>query len=166
MGAGCVAIMGRDPWNLEALGGAFQFGADESNAHVQPNGQYHYHGMPEGYLTRLGAGQAVTLVGFAVDGFPIYARHGYSVASDASSPVKVIASSYRKKLSPDPGRPSTDVFPMGTFTQDHEYVPGSGDLDECNGRVGVTPEFPGGTYHYYVTDTFPFIQRCLKGTVP
>jgi hypothetical protein len=28
----------------------------------------------------------------------------------------------------------------------------------------VTPEFPAGTYHYYVTDTYPFIQRCLKGT--
>ena len=50
-------------------------------------------------------------------------------------------------------------------TQDYEYVAGSGDLDECNGRVGVTPEFPNGTYHYYITDTFPFIQRCVKGTL-
>ena len=52
---------------------------------------------------------------------------------------------------------------MGTFTQDYEYVAGSGDLDECNGRFGVTPEFPTGIYHYYITDTYPFIQRCVKG---
>ena len=56
--------MGRDPWLLEALGGAFAFGADENNAHVQPNGQYHYHGIPEGVLAK--KGMAVTLVGFAM----------------------------------------------------------------------------------------------------
>lgn len=164
-GGGCVAIMGRDPWNLEAIGGAFQFGTDENNAHVQPNGQYHYHGMPEGYLTRVAAGQAMTLVGFAVDGFPIYARYGHSTANDAASPIRVMTSSWQKKTTPDANRPSTSTFPMGTFTQDFQYVAGSGDLDECNGRVGVTPEFPNGTYHYYITDTFPFIQRCAKGTV-
>jgi hypothetical protein len=69
-GQGCVAIQGRDPWKLEAIGGAFAFGTDENNAHVQPNGQYHYHGMPEGVLTKLNKGVAMTLVGFAVDGFP------------------------------------------------------------------------------------------------
>jgi hypothetical protein len=56
---------------------------------------------------------------------------------------------------------------MGTFLQDFEYVAGLaglGDLDECNGRVGVTPEFPNGTYHYYTTDTYPYVQRCVKGT--
>lgn len=42
---------------------------------------------------------------------------------------------------------------------------GSGDLDECNGRVGVTPEFPGGIYHYYATDTYPYFQRCVTGAV-
>ena len=54
---------------------------------------------------------------------------------------------------------------MGTFTQDWEYVEGFGDLDECNGRVGVTPEFPNGIYHYYATDTYPFMTRCNKGEV-
>ncbi len=165
MGGGCVAIMGRDPWKLEAIGGAFVFGTDENNAHVQPNGQYHYHGMPEGYVTRVGGGAGkVTLVGFATDGFPIYARFGFDVSTDATSTVRALTSSWQKKASPDANRPSTTTFPMGTFTQDYEYVAGSGDLDECNGRTGVTPEFPGGTYHYYITDTFPFIQRCLKGT--
>jgi hypothetical protein len=54
---------------------------------------------------------------------------------------------------------------MGAFTQDYEYVAGSGDLDECNGRFDVTPEFPSGIYHYYATDTWPFLTRCWKGTI-
>jgi hypothetical protein len=28
----------------------------------------------------------------------------------------------------------------------------------------VTPEFPCGIYHYYITDTYPYIQRCVKGS--
>jgi len=163
-GGGCVAAGGRDPWVLEAIGGAFAFGTDESNAHVQPNGQYHYHGIPEGYVTKAAKGVAMTLVGFAVDGFPIYARYGYNTASSASSGVKTMQPSWQKKTAPDAGRPSVTVFPMGTFTTDYRYVAGSGDLDECNGRTGVTPEFPTGTYHYYITESFPYIQRCIKGS--
>ena len=163
-GQGCVAANGTDPWRIEALGGAFTFGTDSSNAHVQPNGEYHYHGMPEGYISRLNKGQAMTLVAFAKDGFPIYARYGYTNPNDATSALKVMRGSYQKKATPDAGRPAnTTVFPMGTFTQDYEYVAGSGDLDDCNGRVGVTPEFPSGIYHYYITETYPYIQRCTKG---
>ena len=54
-------------------------------------------------------------------------------------------------------------IPLGAFTQDFEYVEGLGDLDQCNGRFGVTPEFPKGIYYYMVTDEFPFFSRCLKG---
>lgn len=162
MGGGCVAIMGRDPWRLEAMGGAFKFGTDENNAHTQPNGQYHYHGMPEGMIAK--AGMAMKLVGFAMDGFPIYARYGYTVATDATSPLTTVTGSYQFKAAPDPGRPDLAIFPNGTFTTDYEYVAGSGDLDECNGRSGVTPDYPQGIYHYYITDTYPFIQRCVKGT--
>jgi len=52
---------------------------------------------------------------------------------------------------------------MGAFTQDFEYEENYGDLDECNGRIGVTREFPDGIYYYVVTDDFPFFSRCLKG---
>ena len=52
----------------------------------------------------------------------------------------------------------------GTFVDDYEYIAGSGDLDECNGREGVTPEYPEGTYYYVLTDTFPFIPRSYRGT--
>ncbi len=165
-GGGCVAANGTDPWTLEALGGAFKFGTDSSNGHVQPNGQYHYHGLPVGYITRVsGSAQAMTLVGFAIDGFPIYAQYGYASPLNAQSGLVAMKSSYQKKASPIAGRPNTTSFPLGTFTQDYEYSAGSGDLDECNGRTGVTPEFPQGIYHYYITDAFPYIQRCVKGGV-
>jgi hypothetical protein len=152
-------------WKIEALNQSyFAFGVDSSNAHVQPDGAYHYHGMPEGLVTKQGKGQAMTLVAFAADGFPIYARYGYTTATNASSAIKTITASYRLKSTASTGRPATSVAAMGTFTQDYEYVAGLGDLDECNGRFGVTPEFPSGIYHYYITDGYPYIQRCIKGT--
>ena len=153
-------------WSLEALGQTFfKWGTDTNNAHVQPNGTYHYHGIPEGFLTKLSNGnKAMTLIGWAADGFPIYARYGYTVANDASSAVKVVTSSYRTKTTPGVNRPATTAtYAMGTFTQDYEYVACLGDLDECNGRTGVTPEFPKGIYHYFATDTFPHLHRCIKG---
>ena len=153
------------PWSIEAMGQtSFKLGLDSSNAHVQPTGEYHYHGMPEAMLTKMAKGQAMTLIGWAIDGFPVYARYGYTSASDATSAIKVMKGSYRTLATPGSGRPSTSQYPMGTFKQDWEYVAGLGDLDECNGRTGVTPEFPNGIYHYYVTDTYPYFQRCVKGT--
>ncbi len=162
----CSLIGNTGTWNIEALGqSSFNFGVDDNNAHVQPTGEYHYHGMPTAVLAKLGQGaQKPTLVGFALDGFPVYARYGYTDPTDSSSAVKAMTGSYQLKATPDSGRPSTATYPMGAFTQDYEYVAGSGDLDECNGRTDVTPEFPCGIYHYYITDTYPFIQRCEKGT--
>lgn len=162
-GSNCNLAQGTGPWNIEAMGGAFNFGTDSNNAHVQPGGVYHYHGVPEGFVDKLNKGQAMTLVGWAADGFPIYARYGHALATDASSAVVVMRGSYRLKSTPDANRPATDLYPMGTFRQDYEYVAGHGDLDECNGRTGVTPEFPKGIYHYYATDTYPYLQRCVKG---
>jgi hypothetical protein len=163
-GSNCTLLGQAGQWRMEALGQtSFNFGADSNNAHVQPGGVYHYHGMPEGLITKLGKGQAMTLVGWAADGFPVYARYGHSVATDAQSALKLIKSSYRVKATPDANRPATSLYPMGTFMQDYEYVSALGDLDECNGRSGVTPEFPGGIYHYFATDTYPYLQRCIKG---
>ncbi|MBT4832005.1 MAG: YHYH protein [Porticoccaceae bacterium] len=154
-------------WSIEALGQtSFNFGDDLNHAHVQPTGQYHYHGIPEGFVDRLNKGAAMTLVAWAADGFPIYARYGYQDAMDANSEIVTVESSYQLKASPDANRPDISVYAMGTFTQDYEYVEGSGsDLDECNGRTGVTPEFPDGIYHYYATDGFPYLQRCVKGAL-
>jgi hypothetical protein len=164
-GDSCSLIGGSGTWRIEALSqSTFNFGVDSNSAHVQPTGEYHYHGMPTGLVNKLGGDGAMRLVGWASDGFPIYARKGYVRALDATSGLKTLTGSYRTKATPDTNRPSTSLYAMGTFVQDWEYVAGLGDLDECNGRTGVTPEFPKGIYHYVITDTYPFIQRCVKGT--
>lgn len=153
-------------WNYEAIGGESDLGIDQSLAHVQPNGAYHYHGAPLGLMARLkGDGKRMLLVGWAADGFPIYTGYGYSDATNAASPLRQMKSSYRLKSGE---RPKTVKGPGGkydgNFTEDFEYVADSGDLDECNGRFGVTPEFPQGTYYYCCTETFPYVSRFWKGT--
>lgn len=165
----CNLANGTDVWRIEALGqSVFNFGVDSNNAHVQPGGVYHYHGMPEGLLTNAGVSDTnrkMVLVGWAGDGYPVYARYCYSSAMDASSPLKICTTSYAMDSAADAGRPSTALVPMGAFTSDWNYVAGSGDLDECNGRTGVTPEFPGGIYYYMATNDYPFFSRCLKGAL-
>lgn len=157
-------------WSIEALGqDTFAFGTDGSNAHVQPDGSYHYHGMPEAFIEKRGGGSdTMTLIGWAADGFPIYARYGYSDPMDAASALVAMEGSYELVETVDEARPPIETVPLGTFSQDYEYVEGAGDLDECNGRIGVTPEFPSGSYHYFATDDYPYLQRCVKGeaTIP
>jgi hypothetical protein len=154
---------GQRDWNYEAIGGSINLGIDQNNAHVQPSGAYHYHGPPTGLITRLGGDtNRMLLVGWAADGFPIYTSRGHSIASDANSPLKQLRSSWQLKKGERPGGPGGK--PDGRFTADYEFVAGSGDLDECNGRSGVTPEFPQGTYYYCVTGEFPFLARTFRGT--
>ncbi|WP_440877575.1 YHYH protein [Thalassotalea sp. PLHSN55] len=164
-GNSCSLVGNTGSWSIEALGQtSFNFGTDDNNAHVQPDGSYHYHGMPEGFISlRGGDSTKMTLIGWAADGFPIYARYGYSTATDASSALKNITGSYQLIAEVSSSRPDVSVYPLGTFAQDWQYVEGAGDLDECNGRFGVTPEFPEGIYHYYATDSYPYFQRCVKG---
>ncbi len=137
-------------------------GLDQSNAHVQPNGAYHYHGIPTGLLDRLAQSPKPVLIGYAADGFPMYAPFGYRDANNNRSSMTKLRSSYRLKGGTRPSGPGGGYD--GSFVQDYEYVPKLGDLDQCNGRFGVTSEYPKGIYHYVVTDAFPFIPREWKGT--
>ena len=59
---------------------------------------------------------AIRLVGFAVDGFPIYAKWGYNVATDSTSGVRAMTSSWKLKTTPDNGRVDPSIVAMGTFT--------------------------------------------------
>lgn len=165
----CDLGRGTGPWRIEALGqDVFDFGEDMNNAHVQPSGEYHYHGIPEGMLTDVGVSDEnpkMLLVGWAGDGFPVYARYCYADYMDAQSPLRRCKGSYQLDTTPDVGRPSTDWVPMGSFGSDWKYRAGSGDLDVCNGRFGVTPEFPDGIYYYMATDDYPYFSRCLKGVL-
>ncbi|MEM6427252.1 MAG: YHYH protein [Cyanobacteria bacterium P01_D01_bin.128] len=148
-------------WQYEALSGGIDLGLDQNNAHVQPGGIYHYHGLPVGLLARLGNGQQMVLLGYAADGFPIYAQYGYAKANDPTSGIRRLTSGYQIKSGQRPGGPGGSYD--GTFAQDYEFV-NSGDLDPCNGRFGVTPDYPEGTYYYCITDTFPYISREFRGT--
>jgi hypothetical protein len=156
---------GNPEWRYEALGGNIDLGLDASNAHVQPNGAYHYHGPPDGLAPTDELKPEIQLIGFAADGFPIYNQFGPIDPNDPQSDIVQLRSSYRLRRGE---RPGGDDGPGGaydgTFEQDYEYVPAFGDLDECNGRTGKTPEYPDGVYHYVVTDEFPFVGRWFRGT--
>ena len=75
-----------------------------------------------------------------------------------------VRSSYRLKTAARPGGDEPHGTRDGTFVQDWKYVAGSGDLDECNGAVTRSAEFPAGSYAYFITEGYPFVARCWKGT--
>lgn len=112
------------------------------------------------------------LMGWAADGYPIYAPFvdpEYYFGSSSETMRSEIRSSYRLKRGSRP-QPSVNDPDQpgglhdGTFAQDFLYISGSGDLDECNGRFGRTPEYPAGIYHYFITRDFPSIPRFWRGT--
>ncbi len=125
-------------WNVEGVGGLRM---DAQNAHVDGDGMYHYHGVPEAVVSALDG----TLFGYAADGFEIH-----YVGPE-------ILSSYQLKGGERQSGPGGAHD--GTYVQDWEFVAGSGTLDECNGAMR------DGQYVYFATDTYPFFPRCFKGTV-
>jgi hypothetical protein len=151
-------------WNEEAIyKGRGLLGMDWSNAHVQPSGAYHYHGVPLGLIKQLHGENSMVLVGWAADGFPIYGPLAYQEGARGS--LVKMKSSYRLKSGSRPGGESGPGGAYdGKYTPDYEFAAGAGDLDDCNGRYGVTPQFPQGTYYYVTTEEFPFISRKFRGT--
>ena len=90
------------------------------------------------------------IIGFAYDGNPIYGPFGYSEALNKDSSIARMTSSYSLSGSRSDG-PSLTTYPLGTFNNDYTYTHKSGTLDQNNGRFCVTPEFPQGTYAYFIT---------------
>jgi hypothetical protein len=70
--AGCSP---NDEWMLIPLEYSTKFGADIHNAHVQPDGTYHYHGNPNAMFDDSPSGDGSPVIGFAADGFPIYGSY-------------------------------------------------------------------------------------------
>jgi len=149
-------------WQYDAFGGGIELGFDMNNAHVQPTGLYHYHGIPDVLVEDDSLIHHPDLIGFAADGFPIYIMFGYENAEDASSTIIELQPSYQLREGTRPSGPGGAYD--GTFNEDWEYIEGLGDLDQCNGRTGITPEFPEGTYYYVLTQAFPRIPACWSGT--
>jgi hypothetical protein len=104
------------------------------------------------------------LIGFAYDGFPIYGAYGFKNA-DGTGGVTRIKSGYelRNIITRTHWADGTDVedgpavggtYFLGYFREDYEWIsnPSNEDyLDEYNGRVCITPEYPLGTYCYFAT---------------
>ena len=127
--------------NLEAIRPYEKiFGIDEYNGHVDHRGLYHYHKFNSSLLLNGGP-----LIGYAADGFEIL-----------YIPNEVKSSWSLKK-----GNRKVEPYGKydGAFKEDYEFVEGSGDLDECNGK------FLNGTYKYFATDSFPFFPRCHWGKI-
>ena len=152
----------RNGWQYNALGGAIPLGLDANYAHVQPTGAYHYHGLPVGLMQELGwrVSEPSPLIGYAADGFPIYA-----LTAIIDGRVKEMRSSYRLKSGDRPGGRDPSGPHDGTFINDYRYVEGAGDLDACNGARVTTADYPKEIYAYFLTSEFPVVPRCLIGKI-
>ena len=159
MAAGCYGVGNgkigcfdmSSSYRYDPMGPEGGFGADEHNAHTQPDGTYHYHGNPMALFEQDNTGEPSPVIGFAADGFPIF---GSYIRDD--DVVRRATTSYRLKSGTRPGGPGGAYD--GTFIDDWEYVAGSGDLDACNGMV------QDGVYGYVVTETYPHVMGCFTGT--
>ena len=117
------------------------------------------------------------ILGWAYDGYPVYGPYGYSScgAGAATSGIRRITSSFALRTdntstrttlpawaatyqgisatltASEYGPPVNGTYPLGRYVEDFQFTSGSGDLDQYNGRTCPTPDFPSGTYAYYVT---------------
>ncbi|MEC9435885.1 MAG: YHYH protein, partial [Thermoproteota archaeon] len=125
------------------------------------------------------------IIGWAFDGNPIYGPYGYIDPTDQNSGIRRMRTSYKLKTNvvydaatnPNPARvdgPSLDTYPAGQFVADYYYDFQSGDLDNYNGRFCKTPEYPNGTYAYFITvdssdagvAEFPYIMGPQFNSLP
>lgn len=179
------------------------YGVDLAGGHPEQSGEYHYHSGA--FLYNAFNNVKVTasnsyfntssyngdhyrhpdghskIVGFCFDGYPIYGPYGYTIATDNNSGITQQQSSYRTKTNEASGRQySYSSKPAGTFIEDYEYIANTGTLDQHNGKYCITPEYPDGTYAYFLsfeqnaltTPVYPYIfgpqtkQQRETGTVP
>lgn len=144
------------PWRYDPMFPGGRFGTDSHNAHTQPNGAYHYHGNPIALFDESDPSGPSPVIGFAADGFPIY---GPFIAD--GNALRKVESGYVLKEGSRVSQSGEGAFPGGafdgTYRDDYEFA-GVGDLDECNGMTR------DGVYGYYVTDSFPWVLNCFKGT--
>lgn len=162
-----------EPTNNSGLGQGW-VALDCAAAHIGPQG-YHYHGNMIEYLETYYPGSStlstppnnVIHIGWAADGYPILYRFG----PDGVGGVDLLQPSFRLKYGnrPGDGLEAPCGSYNGKYTVDYEYVSCLGDLDECNGinRQVTIPTIEGDKtfdYFYVVTDSFPQISRCFKGS--
>jgi plastocyanin len=148
---GKFSLTGTSPYTAEMWDG------------IERSNPYYRTGSYNGDYLRHTDGHS-KIIGIAFDGHPIYGTYGYSSAGSNSSSVVRMTSSYALYASEEAGRTYTyGVIPAGQFVEDYQFISNSGSLDKCNGRYCVTPEYPNGTYAYFVStdtsgvNTYPYI---------
>jgi len=140
-------------------------GFDDCLGHPDQHGCYHHHVNPRCLYNDSDNGHHSPIIGYAFDGYPIYGAYGYA-NSNGSGGIKRMRSSYQLRTHmvnrdtlpngtivsfADEGPAVGISYPLGDFMEDYQYIAGSGDLDTNNGRFCVTPDYPSGTYAYFVT---------------
>lgn len=156
-----ASYQGQNLWHFDAIANS-----DDGTWTASGRPQAEQHGFAPGLLEKLIADSSrhSPIIGFAFDGYPIYGPWSYADA-DGKGGLRRMRSGYRLRqikqrthwpdgtaLTPGQQGPAVDdQFPLGTFIEDYEYAAGTGDLDEFNGRFVKTPEYPNGTYAYFLT---------------
>jgi YHYH protein/Secretion system C-terminal sorting domain len=127
-------------------------GFDACLGHPQQQGEYHHHVSPTCLYDQTDSTHHSPVIGYAFDGFPVYGAYAYTNANGTGA-IKRMTSSYAMSTNTTRanGPAVNSTYPEGCFIQDFTYVAGSGDLDDRNGRFCITPEYPAGTYAYFVT---------------
>jgi len=171
--------MGDGMWNRDAIL-AEKDGFDCSKGHPAM-GNYHHHQNPSAFkldlnvisticntydadgLYAINNSQHSPLIGFAYDGFPIYGAYGYANTNGTGGIVRIKSSYSLRSISVrthyadgsnvTDGPAVNSTYPLGHYQEDYEYIANAnqGYLDEHNGRVCVTPEYPAGIYCYFAT---------------
>ena len=107
------------------------------------------------------------VIGFAADGFPIYGPcfndngnirevlSGYVLKNSAGIRQAVVG--YTTPVA-NVGSIASNSYD-GQFRGDYEYSAAVGDLDACNGML------VDGQYGYYLTNSYPWVIGCYKGSV-
>ena len=130
----------------EAFGDPIYNGiVDTCKGHTGPGGEYHLHAMNT--ATTCGFTNE-TMVGYALDGFPIYGSIG--CLDVACTQTSTFQSGWVQT-----GNPKTNAWLNYAYTASSDPTV----LDKCNGRIG-----PDGTYRYHATSGFPYTFGCYKGT--
>lgn len=160
-------------WNRNALyyeGSSF----DDCLGHPAPNGEYHHHVNPTCLYDDTDSLNHSPIIGFAFDGYPIYGAYAYT-NTDGTGAIKRMRSSYvlSSATTRTNGPAVNSTYPAGCYIEDYIFTQGAGDLDVHNGRFCITPDYPNGTYCYFVTldntlyPEYPFvIGPTYYGTVP
>lgn len=100
------------------------------------------------------------LIGYAYDGFPIYGAYAYTNLNGTGAITRMKSSYQLKNQTTRTNGPAvgqtigTQTFFNGYFREDYEFVAHPSDptyLDEHNGRICITPDYPLGIYCYFAT---------------